>query len=75
MVPEAVWGPLLAAVGAAVVVGAGFETRALISRRTGDTLSEFMRPWARRHPRTFIAACAALVAVGAWLPFHILGGE
>lgn len=67
-----VWNGLLISAGGAVVVGAGFEAYALRSQEPGDTLSEHIRPWAKRHPGLFIAACGALVAVGTWLPGHIL---
>jgi hypothetical protein len=69
-----VWGVLLAAAGVVVVVGAGFEAYALRTRRRGDTLSEFLRPWAKVHRGLFLAACGLLVALGVWLPPHILGG-
>lgn len=74
MSAELVWGGLLAAAGGAVAVGSVLEVRALWSRRSGDTLSEFIRPWAKRHRGLFLVLCGLLVAVGVWLPGHILGG-
>lgn len=70
-----VWNGLLAAAGGAVVVGTGVEVYALRTRRAGDTLSEHIRPWAKRHRGLFLAACGTLVVVGVWLPHHILGGS
>jgi hypothetical protein len=70
-----VWNGLLAVAGAAVAVGTGVEVYALRTRRAGDTLSEHIRPWAKRHRGLFLAACGALVFVGLWLPRHILGGS
>ena len=68
-----VWNGLLAAAGVAVAVGAGVEVYALRTRRAGDTLSEHIRPWAKAHRGLFLAVCGLLVAVGLWLPRHILG--
>lgn len=73
MVTADVWGGLLAGAGVLVAVGLAVEGRALLDRRRGDTLSEFIRPWARRHRGVFLAVCGLLVGVGAWLPHHILG--
>jgi hypothetical protein len=70
---ETVWNVLLLAAGGTVAVGAAVELYALRSKMPGDTLSEHMRPWAKRHPGLFVAICGALVAVGSWLPGHILG--
>jgi hypothetical protein len=69
---DLVWNGLLGVAGGAVVVGAGFEAYALKTKMQGDTLSEHIRPWAKRHPGLFVAMCGALVAVGLWLPGHIL---
>lgn len=69
---DAVWNGLLSVAGGAVVVGAGFEAHALRNRTQGDTLSEHIRPWAKKHPGIFVALCGAVVAVGLWLPKHIL---
>ena len=69
-----VWTSLLAAAGGAVVVGTGVEVYALRTRRQGDTLSEYIRPWAKAHRGVFLAVCGLLVFVGAWLPRHILNG-
>jgi hypothetical protein len=68
-----VWNGLLAAAGGAVVVGTGVEVYALRTKKPGDTLSEHIRPWARRHRGLFLAACGTLVILGVWLPGHILG--
>lgn len=73
MVTDVVWGGLTAVALGAVAIGTGVEARALLNRQPGDTYSEWLRPWARRHPVLFLAACAAMVAAGAWLPWHILG--
>jgi hypothetical protein len=67
------WSVLLAAAGGAVGTGLALEVRALWSRRPGDTLSEFIRPWSREHRGLFLAICGLLVAAGVWLPGHILG--
>jgi hypothetical protein len=69
---DAVWNGLLIVAGGAVVTGAGFEAYALRSQDRGDTLSEHIRPWAKRHPGLFLIACGSLMALGAWLPGHIL---
>lgn len=71
---DIVWNGLLIAAGSAVAVGAGVEGYALCTRQPGDTLSEHIRPWAKRHPGLFIALCGALVITGVWLPGHILNG-
>ncbi|MFR9796852.1 hypothetical protein ACL02U_13230 [Streptomyces sp. MS06] len=70
-----VWNGLLIAAGVAVAAGAGVEAYALRTKRAGDTLSEHIRPWAKAHRGLFLALCGLLVAVGAWLPGHILGGS
>lgn len=69
-----VWAGLLAAAGGAVVAGTGVEVWALRTRRRGDTLSEFVRPWAKQHRGLFLAVCGLLVATGLWLPGHVLNG-
>jgi hypothetical protein len=69
-----VWNGLLAATGGAVAVGAGVEAYALRSKDQGGTLSAHIRPWAKRHPALFLAACGTLIITGAWLPRHILDG-
>lgn len=77
MAMDWVWGGILGGVGVLAVLWAGFEARGVISRRSGDTFSEWIRPWARRNPVLFRALCVAVpagaAAVGAWLPGHILG--
>ncbi len=70
-----VWDGLLGVAAGAVVVGSGVEVYALRSKQHGDTLSEHIRPWAKRHRGLFLATCGALVFVGLWLPKHILGGS
>jgi hypothetical protein len=68
-----VWGPLLCVGGLLVLVGVVLEARALVSKRSGDTLSEYIRPWARRHPGVFVGAIGVVAGLLAWLPNHILG--
>ncbi|MFR0351774.1 hypothetical protein [Streptomyces sediminimaris] len=72
-----VWGGILAALGLLAALWSGFEVRGILSRRQGDTFSEWIRPWAKRHPWLFRWLCvvvpAAVGVVGAWLPGHILG--
>lgn len=68
-----VWGVLTAVGAGLLAVWAGFEARGVWSRRRGDTYSEWMRPWARRHPVVFGLLCGVVVGVGTWLPGHILG--
>ncbi|MFR9800079.1 hypothetical protein ACL02U_29930 [Streptomyces sp. MS06] len=72
-----VWGGILGGVGVLAVAWAGFEARGIVSRRPGDTFSEWIRPWAKQHPVVFRSLCVAVPtvagAVGAWLPGHILG--
>ncbi|MCH0561969.1 MULTISPECIES: hypothetical protein [unclassified Streptomyces] len=74
---DVVWGGMLAALGLLVALWAGFEARGVLNRRPGDTFSEWIRPWARRHPRLFRTLCVVVPTgmgvVGAWLPGHILG--
>ncbi|MBC2903130.1 hypothetical protein [Streptomyces cupreus] len=70
---DVLWAGLLSVTGGAVVVGLGLEAYALWSKRQGDTLSEFIRPWARQHRGLFVAVCGLLVGLGVWLPGHILG--
>lgn len=70
-----VWNGLLATTGGAVVVGTGVEVYALRSKQPGSTLSAHIRPWAQENRFVFLAACGTLIAVGAWLPRHILGGS
>lgn len=67
-----VWNVLLLLAACAVIAGFMVEVYALRSRQRGDTLSEHMRPWAKRHSGLFIVLCGVLVAVGTWLPGHIL---
>ena len=69
---DVVWNVLLFTAGLAIVAGTGVEAYALRSRQQGDTLSEHIRPWAKRHAGLFLVLCGVLVALGAWLPAHIL---
>lgn len=69
---DTVWNVLLLTAGGVVGAGVAVEAYALHTRKSGDTLSEHMRPWAKRHPGLFIAVCGLLTGVGAWLPGHIL---
>jgi hypothetical protein len=71
-VTDLLWAGLLSAAGGVVVAGLGLEVWALRSARRGDTLSEFIRPWAHRHRGLFVAGCGLVVAVFSWLPGHIL---
>jgi hypothetical protein len=70
---EWVWAVLTAGVGLLLAAGVGFEARALWSRQQGDTYSEWLRPWAKRHPAVFLGIVGVLEATMIWLPIHILG--
>jgi hypothetical protein len=68
-----VWAVLTASVGLLLAAGAGLEARALLNRKDGDTYSEWLRPWAKRHPAVFLGIVGVLEATMIWLPIHILG--
>lgn len=69
-----VWAVLTAGLGLLLAAGAGLEARALLNRKSGDTYSEWLRPWAKRHPAVFLAVVGVLLGILAWLPGHLLLG-
>jgi hypothetical protein len=70
---DVVWGALTAGMVLLLGTGAVLEVRALLSRRQGDTYSEWLRPQAKRHPGLLLAVVGVLLGLLAWLPEHILG--
>jgi hypothetical protein len=69
-----VWAGLTAGLVLLLAAGAVLEVRALLSRRRGDTYSEWLRPWAKRHPVVLLAVVGVLLGILTWLPGHLLLG-
>lgn len=66
MIPSWVWIAWLAVTGLSF---AGFETVALVDRRSGDTLSENIRSWLGIEPKRPWRRIAIPVFIGALLTF------
>lgn len=68
MNPNLAWG---------AIIGLGFlyETYTLVSKKSGDTLSERIRTWFRTRTKTGRAVFTlSWVSFSAWFLVHILGG-
>lgn len=68
MNPDIAWGGIL-------LVGAAYETYALLTHKDGDTLSERTRSWFRTRTKPGkIVFAGSWIGFSAWFLFHIIGG-